>query len=197
MAMSDARKRANEKWNKENMTTLSCKVRKEYAENVRKTALEMGITVNSVFKAALDDFMNGKTMQALHGSTVQPAHVRNVQTETNEKPNQNQTETKTEPVPEPQQGKKPPKRYPFTVDLPQYLNERCRARFERTRTDPKAFVLQALEAYSRGVSEHNSFLLLFGGMESDGFTLEQVQAAAQAAGIDAGTWIKEAIKDKI
>ena len=61
MAMSEARKRANEKWNKENMTTLSCKVRKEYAENVRKSALEQGLTVNSIFKAALDDFMGGNS----------------------------------------------------------------------------------------------------------------------------------------
>ena len=61
MAMSEARKRANEKWNKENMTTLSCKVRKEYAENVRKSALEQGLTVNSIFKAALDDFMVGNS----------------------------------------------------------------------------------------------------------------------------------------
>ena len=76
MAMSEARKRANEKWNKENMTTLSCKVRKEYAENVRKSALEQGLTVNSIFKAALDDFLNGKNV---HDKQSEQLHQKQLQ----------------------------------------------------------------------------------------------------------------------
>ena len=106
MAMSEARKRANEKWNKENMTTLSCKVRKEYAENVRKSALEQGLTVNSIFKAALDDFLNGKNV---HDKQPEQLHQ--------------------------EQQKK--KGYPFTVYMPDYLLDRCKRRYERTKKDPK------------------------------------------------------------
>ena len=39
------------------MTTLACKVRKDYAEEVRKKAKERGDTVNAILKAALDKYM--------------------------------------------------------------------------------------------------------------------------------------------
>lgn len=166
MAMSEARKRANEKWNKENMTTLSCKVRKEYAENVRKSALEHGLTVNSIFKAALDDFLNGKNV---HDKQPEQLH----------------------------QEQQKQKGYPFTVYMPDYLLDRCKRRYERTKKDPKAFVLQALEEYGRGVSEKNSILISFAGKEYDGFDLEQIEAAANANGMSVHSWVIEAIKDKL
>ena len=42
MALTDAKRRANNKYIRENMTTLGCKMRKDYAEE---------------FKAAADQFM--------------------------------------------------------------------------------------------------------------------------------------------
>ena len=52
MAISEAKRRANNKWNNENMTILACKVRKTYAEQVKSR-------VNAVISAAVDDFMSG------------------------------------------------------------------------------------------------------------------------------------------
>ena len=51
------RKRANAKWDKENMTTLGCKVKKEYAAKFRAVCAAQGTTPNAVLKQAADDFM--------------------------------------------------------------------------------------------------------------------------------------------
>lgn len=59
MAISEAKRRANNKWNNENMTILACKVRKTYAEQVKSMAAEAGTSVNAVISAAVDDFMSG------------------------------------------------------------------------------------------------------------------------------------------
>lgn len=56
-ALSEARKRANLKWDKENMTILACRVRKDYAEQVKAKALKNGDTVNGIIRKALDDYM--------------------------------------------------------------------------------------------------------------------------------------------
>ena len=58
MALSDAKRRANNKYIAKNMTVLGVKVRKEYADEVRKVAKERGDTVNSILKAALDQYLN-------------------------------------------------------------------------------------------------------------------------------------------
>ena len=39
------------------MVNLCCRVRKDYAEEVRKKAKERGDTVNAILKAALDKYM--------------------------------------------------------------------------------------------------------------------------------------------
>lgn len=57
MALSEAKRRANNKYIKENMTTLACKVRKEYADQVKAKAAENGETVNAIIKRALDNYM--------------------------------------------------------------------------------------------------------------------------------------------
>ena len=55
--VTEARKRANAKWDKENMTILGCKVKKEYAAKVRAVCAAQGTTPNAVLKQAADDFM--------------------------------------------------------------------------------------------------------------------------------------------
>lgn len=66
MALTEAKRKANNKWDSANMTVLGCKVRKDYAEEVKARAKEQGTTVNAIFTQALKDFMGrgcrGRTM---------------------------------------------------------------------------------------------------------------------------------------
>lgn len=57
MALTEAQRRANNKYISEHMTVLGCKVRKDYAEKVRNKAKEEGTTVNAILKKALDEFL--------------------------------------------------------------------------------------------------------------------------------------------
>ena len=58
MPLSEARKRANKKWDAENMQNLSVKVRRDYADRIRAKAAERGTTPGAIMRKALDDFMN-------------------------------------------------------------------------------------------------------------------------------------------
>ena len=60
MALTDAQRRANNKYISEHMTVLGCKVRKDYADRVREKAKDEGTSVNAILKKALDDFMEGR-----------------------------------------------------------------------------------------------------------------------------------------
>ena len=57
MALTEAQKRANNKYIAEHMTVLGCKVRKEYADKVREKAKSDGTSVNAILKKALDEFL--------------------------------------------------------------------------------------------------------------------------------------------
>lgn len=57
MPVSDAQRRANNKWTAANMTVLGCKVRKDRAEAFKAACAAAGTSVNAVFTAAMDDFM--------------------------------------------------------------------------------------------------------------------------------------------
>lgn len=59
MGLTDAQRRANNKYISEHMTVLGCKVRKDYADRVRKKAKDKGTSVNAILKKALDEFMEG------------------------------------------------------------------------------------------------------------------------------------------
>ncbi len=50
MAIPESRKRANSKWDKENMTTLGCKIRKEQAADFKAYCEAQGKTSNTVLK---------------------------------------------------------------------------------------------------------------------------------------------------
>lgn len=51
MAVSDAKKKANSKWDAANMATLACKVKKSQAESFRQYCADNGETVNSVLQS--------------------------------------------------------------------------------------------------------------------------------------------------
>ena len=53
--VTEARKRANAKWDKENMTILGCRVKKDYAARFRAACVAAGTTPNAVLKQAADD----------------------------------------------------------------------------------------------------------------------------------------------
>lgn len=50
MAIPESRKRANNKWDKKNMTTLGCKVKREQAAQFKAYCEEQGKTSNTVLK---------------------------------------------------------------------------------------------------------------------------------------------------
>ena len=57
MPVSEAKKKANNKWDAANMQNLSVKVRREYVDQIRAKAAEKGTTVGAILRKALDDFM--------------------------------------------------------------------------------------------------------------------------------------------
>lgn len=50
MAVSEAKKKANAKWDSENMATLACKVKRTQAEAFKSYCAERGQTSNTVLK---------------------------------------------------------------------------------------------------------------------------------------------------
>ena len=59
--VTEARKRANAKWDKENMTSLACRVKKDYAEKFKAACIEAGTTPNAVLKQAVEEFLQAHT----------------------------------------------------------------------------------------------------------------------------------------
>ena len=57
MAMTEAQRRANRKWDSAHYTTMAYKVRKERADAFRAATKAAGTTPNAVFSAAADAFM--------------------------------------------------------------------------------------------------------------------------------------------
>lgn len=57
MALTDAKRRANNKYIAANMTVLGCKIRKDRAEEFKAACKAAGTTPNAVFTAAINDFM--------------------------------------------------------------------------------------------------------------------------------------------
>ena len=57
MGLTDAQRRANNKYIAANMTVLSCKIRKDKAELFKAACKEAGTTPNAVFCKAILEFM--------------------------------------------------------------------------------------------------------------------------------------------
>ena len=56
--VSEAKKRANAKWDAANMQNLSVKVKREYADKIRAAAAKAGTTPATILRKALDEFMS-------------------------------------------------------------------------------------------------------------------------------------------
>lgn len=62
MALTESKRRANNKYIAENMTVLGCKIRKEDAEKFKKACAATGTNPNAVFRKAIDEFMKENTV---------------------------------------------------------------------------------------------------------------------------------------
>ena len=58
MSLTDAKRRANNKYIAANMTVLGCKIRKEKAEEFKAACKAAGTTPNAVFTAAINEFLS-------------------------------------------------------------------------------------------------------------------------------------------
>lgn len=57
MALSEARKKANKKWDAENLTNICIRVRKEYAQRVHEICRANGTTASAIMREAIDTYM--------------------------------------------------------------------------------------------------------------------------------------------
>ena len=60
MALTDAKRKANNKYIKENMTTLGCKIRRDKADVFKQVCEDHGDTMNAIFTRAIDEYLEGK-----------------------------------------------------------------------------------------------------------------------------------------
>ncbi len=60
MSLTDAKRKANNKYIKENMTVLGCKVKKTDADLFREIAKQRNTTINAALKQALENMANNK-----------------------------------------------------------------------------------------------------------------------------------------
>ena len=65
--VSEAQKKARNRWDAANMQMLGVKVRRDYAQHLRAVTATHGDTVARVLRAALDDYL------AAHGEPWEPA----------------------------------------------------------------------------------------------------------------------------
>ena len=65
MASYDAKKQANDRWDRANRTMMGCKMYRDKAESFKRACYANGTTPNAVFTAAVEDFM------AAHGGWAQ------------------------------------------------------------------------------------------------------------------------------
>lgn len=64
MAISEAKKKANQKWDSANMATLACKVKCEQAEQFRAYCTNKGETVNAVLQGFVSSCISGTASEA-------------------------------------------------------------------------------------------------------------------------------------
>jgi len=57
LPVSKAKKTARNKWDKENMTVLGCKVKVEEAERFKAATKARGTNPNAVFKACMEQYL--------------------------------------------------------------------------------------------------------------------------------------------
>lgn len=60
MTVSEARRKANAKWDKENLTIIGCRLRKEKAEEFKQYAKNHNTTPNALLKEFINDCLEEK-----------------------------------------------------------------------------------------------------------------------------------------
>lgn len=70
--VTEARKRANAKWDKENMVVLACKVKRETAEQFKAACAAQGTTSNAVLQQAVKAYL--EQCQHSAGDEVSQTH---------------------------------------------------------------------------------------------------------------------------
>ena len=58
-----AKRESNNRWDRDNMTVLGCKVKREYADQAREAAQAAGTSINAVLRQALDNLIAGEVQQ--------------------------------------------------------------------------------------------------------------------------------------
>lgn len=88
MAISEAKKKANQKWDSANMATMACKVKREQAEQFRAYCTNRGETVNAVLQGFVSSCINGTASEAQNiasdgdknaGAILTPAALKTAQ----------------------------------------------------------------------------------------------------------------------
>ena len=60
--VSDSQKKASAKWDKENMTFLACKVKRETAEQFKAACAANGTTSNAVLQQAVRNYLDKSSL---------------------------------------------------------------------------------------------------------------------------------------
>ena len=60
MPMSEARKRANKKWDEKNIRTVTARIRKETAEQLKEYAEQHGTTVNRILSDYIKELLSSE-----------------------------------------------------------------------------------------------------------------------------------------
>ena len=60
--VSDSQKKASAKWDKENMTVLACKVKRETAEQFKAACAANGTTSNAVLQQAIRNYLDKSSL---------------------------------------------------------------------------------------------------------------------------------------
>lgn len=68
MAVSDAKKKANAKWDSENMATLACKVKRDQADKFKTHCAEVGKTSNAVLRDYVLESIGEEISQSTAGA---------------------------------------------------------------------------------------------------------------------------------
>lgn len=57
---TDAQKRTRNKWDAENMSVISCKIKREIADDFKATARANGTTPNELIRGWISDYLNDR-----------------------------------------------------------------------------------------------------------------------------------------
>lgn len=70
MAMSEAKKKANRKWDAENLTNLSARLPKDLVAEFRATCSAAGDSQASIIRQAIEAYLSGTTQTAAQPDTI-------------------------------------------------------------------------------------------------------------------------------